>query len=179
MNVVIAPDQRLRVKTKTVKKITPDLIKLIKEMARLTKTFMDPEGVGLASTQIGRDERFFITKNEQSSSASKDGGFEAIFNPEIISFGKKNKVYFEGCLSIPNYYGEVTRPITIKVKYMDQNGNMVTKNLLGVDAWIFQHEMDHLEGKLFVDKVLEQKSKMFKVIGRDRAGSEIFQEIKM
>ncbi len=172
MDIVIAPDQRLRVKTKLVKKVTPELLKIIEEMVNLTKTFTDPEGVGLASTQIGRDEKFFVAKNKK-----KD--FDPVFNPQILSFGPKTKVFFEGCLSTPNYYGEVTRPTTVKVKYMDYYGNIVTKNLTGLDAWVFQHEVDHLEGKLFVDKVLEQKSKMFKVIGRDRAGGEIFEEIIM
>lgn len=172
MQIVIAPDQMLRAKTKLVKKVTPELLKIIEQMVNLTKTFTDPEGVGLASTQIGRDEKFFITKNHKKE-------FEPVFNPQILSFGPKTKVFFEGCLSIPNYYGEVTRPTTIKVKYMDYYGNMVTKTLSGIAAWIFQHEVDHLEGKLFVDKVLEQKSKMFKVIGRDRAGAEIFEQISL
>ncbi len=172
MKVVIAPDQKLRVKTKLVKKVMPELLKIIEQMADLTKTYTDPEGVGLASTQIGRDEKFFIAKNKQKE-------FDPVFNPQIISIGKKTKVFFEGCLSIPNYYGEVTRPTSVKVRYMDYLGNLVTKTLTGIDAWIFQHEVDHLEGKLFVDKVLEQKSKMFKVIGRDRAGAEIFEEIIM
>ena len=62
---------------------------------------------------------------------------------------------------------------------MDYYGNTVTRNLTGMEAWIFQHEIDHLERKLFVDSVLEQKSRMFKVIGRDRAGAEVFEEIKL
>lgn len=169
INVVKAPDTRLRINTKPVKKITPELIKIAKEMIKLTKTFQDPEGVGLASTQIGREERFFIAK------IGKD--FIVCFNPKILSTSKKTKVYFEGCLSIPNYYGEAERHFSATVSYQDETGKQITKKLTGISAWIFQHEMDHLNGTLFMDHVLQQKGKVFKVAGRDKAGAEIFEEI--
>jgi peptide deformylase len=172
MEVVIAPDQRLRIKTKPVKKITPELTKVIREMVKLTKTFKDPEGVGLASTQIGESEQYFVTK-------TKSGAFKAIFNPLIKSYTKKTRVFFEGCLSIPDYYGEVTRPIGVTVEYTDENGKKINRKLAGIEAWIFQHEYDHLQGKLFVDYVLEQKSRLFKVVGKDKAGAEIFEEVEL
>lgn len=171
MQVLRAPDNKLRVTTIPVRKITAELIKLTQEMAKLTKTFIDPEGVGLASTQIGKSEQFFVAK--------KGKKFVAIFNPKILFFGKKTKVFFEGCLSIPDYYGEVTRPTTVTVEYLNIKGEKVKEQLNGVDAWIFQHEYDHLQGRLFVDLALEQKAKMYKVIGRDRAGAEVFEEIKL
>ncbi len=172
MDIITAPDSRLRVKTKPVKKITSGLLKIIEEMIKLTATFADPEGVGLASTQVGKDEKMFVMKKTK-------GDFEVIFNPEILSYGKKTKVFFEGCLSIPNFYGEVKRPTSIKVRFLDKKGNLLRRKLEGMEAWIFQHECDHLEGKLFVDKVLEQGSRMFKVIGKDRAGAEVFEEIRL
>lgn len=172
MNVVIAPDNRLRVRTKPVKKINNGLLQIIKEMVKLTKTFKDPEGVGLASTQIGRDEQYFIAKLD-------DKHFKVFFNPKILSHGKKTKLFFEGCLSIPDYYGEIRRPTNIKVSYIDEEGKEVKESLSGLLAWIFQHEMDHLNGKLFTDHVLEQKSRLFKATGKDRAGEEIFQEVAL
>jgi peptide deformylase len=172
MNVVTAPDPRLRVKTKYIKKITPKHLDIIHQMEKVTLAFKDPEGVGLAATQIGKDEQYFILKH-------KDGSFEAIFNPEILQFTAKTKVFFEGCLSIPNYYGEVVRPIGVTVRYQDVTGKKVQKKLVGLEAWIYQHEYDHLQGKLFIDKVLEQKGRMFKVVGKDRAGAEIFEEIRL
>ncbi len=171
MNIIKAPDQRLRVKTKSVKKITPELLKVTAQMIKLTKTFVDPEGVGLASTQIGEIEQFFVFKSLDD--------FKAIFNPKIISYGKKLKKFFEGCLSIPDYYGEIKRPTIVEVSYLDKNGKVVRQKLKGVEAWIFQHEIDHLSGKLFMDLVLEQKSRLFKVVGKDRAGAEIFEEVKL
>lgn len=172
MKVVQAPDAKLRVQTKQVKKITPSLKATIKEMIKLTQTFVDPEGVGLASTQIGEDEQYFVAKLD-------DGKFKAFFNPKILSFSKKTKTFFEGCLSIPNYYGEVTRPISVTVTYQDIEGNNHKEKLDGLIAWIFQHEAEHLEGKLFMDKVLEQKNRLFKVAGLDRAGNEVFEEVAL
>lgn len=171
-SVVQAPDPRLRVKTKPVKKITPARHQIIKEMIKLTKTFVDPEGVGLASTQIGNSEQYFILKE-------RAGKFLAVFNPKIHSASKKTKLFFEGCLSIPNYFGEIKRPIWVKVSYLDKDGKQITTKLTGVDAWIFQHEYDHLQGKLFMDLVLEQKAKLFKVVGKDRAGTDVFERVAL
>ena len=172
MQVVTAPDERLRVKTKPVKKISPALLQTLKEMEKVTNSFKDPEGVGLASTQIGEGEQYFILKR-------KDNSFLYVFNPKIKSYSKKTKVFFEGCLSIPNYYGEVVRPIEVEVEYTTKDGTTAQAKLKGMDAWIYQHEYDHLQGKLFIDYVLEQKGRLFKVVGRDRAGAEIFEEVRL
>lgn len=171
INVVKAPNQILRAATKPVKKITPRHLALIKEMIKLAKSFTDPEGVGLAANQIGLGERFFVAKIGDF--------FQAFFNPKILSKGKKTKVFFEGCLSIPNYYGETVRPTSITVSYQNIKGEKVTKKLAGTPAWIFQHEVDHLNGGLFMDKVLEQKGRVFKVTGKDKAGEDVFEEVKL
>lgn len=169
--VVRAPDARLRIKTKPIKKVTPELLKIAREMAKAAASFKDPEGVGLASTQIGRDERFFVAKVGKV--------FKAFFNPQIISSSPKTKTFFEGCLSIPNHYGETQRSISIIVSYTDEDGKQIKKKLSGTIAWIFQHEMDHLNGGLFVDKVLQQKGRIFRVTGRDKTGSEVFEEVRL
>ncbi len=172
MQVVQAPDNRLRVVTKPVKKITPALLETLKQMVKLTKTFKDPEGVGLASTQIGLDEQFFVSLQE-------DDSFKAYLNPKIVKFSPKKKTYFEGCLSIPTTWGETERSVWVDVLYMDDQGNEKKERLEGLQAWIFQHEVDHLNGKLFIDLTLEQKGKLFKVVGKDKAGAEIFEEVKL
>lgn len=169
MEVVKAPDPRLKVHTKPVKKITPGLSVTLKEMIKLTKTFTDPQGVGLASTQIGLDESFFIALNAKK--------FQSFINPKIISAGKRTKKYFEGCLSIPNMWGEVKRHTNIKVSYQTENGNIVSQVLRGVPAWIFQHEIDHLNGILFSERVLQQKGKFYKYTGKDKTGTDMFEEI--
>ena len=177
MDVVKAPDQRLRIKTKPVKKITPLLIELCKAMIKKTKDFKDPEGVGLAATQIGKDEQFFVALIGTAQDKNRTEDFKIFINPKILSYGKKTKIFFEGCLSVPDYYGEVERPTTIKVSYLNDRGAKITEDLEGSDAWFFQHEFDHLQGKLFIDYVLAQKSRLFKTVGKDRAGADIFEEV--
>lgn len=170
MELIIAPNSVLRIQTKPIKKVSPNLLKTIKEMIKLTKTFIDPEGVGLASTQIGQNGQYFVAK-------TNDGKFKAFFNPKTISTSKKTKKMMEGCLSIPNHWGEVSRNVWIKVTYLNEAGKQVEERLTGLIAHIFQHECDHLIGKLFVDRVLQDKGKLYKVIGKDKAGDDIYQEI--
>lgn len=171
MEIVKAPDSRLRVQTKAVKKINNGLVKITKDMVKLTKTFTDPQGVGLASTQVGLDGAFFVAKNGEK--------FLSVVNPKILSTGKRTKKYFEGCLSVPNMWGEVKRSVNIKVSYQDLTGKTVTKSLKGVLAWIFQHEVDHLNGMLFSDRVLQQKSKFYKFTGKDKTGTDTFEEVTL
>lgn len=174
MKVISAPNPALRVQTKPVKKINNALLNTLKEMVKTTKTFKDPEGVGLASTQIGLTESFFIAADD---SDKKNKKFIMVINPKIISSSPKMKSYFEGCLSVPGTWGEVNRHLSLKVSYMDEEGQNITKNLRGMLAWIFQHEIDHLNGILFSDRVLQQKGRFYKYTGKDRAGSDTYEEI--
>ncbi|MDD5147462.1 MAG: peptide deformylase [Candidatus Daviesbacteria bacterium] len=190
MEVVKAPNPKLRVKTKPVKKVGQALKNTLKEMIKLTKTFKDPEGVGLAATQIGRDESYFVGRLHDSKTtplskpgqrknrwAGYDKEFSAIINPKILSYGKHTRTYFEGCLSIPNTWGQVKRHTNIKVYYQNSDGEQVTRTLKGIPAWIFQHETDHLNGILFSDRVLEQKGKFYRFTGKDKTGTDLFEEI--
>ncbi len=169
MQIIIAPNPILRATAKRVKKITPGLRNTLKEMAKLTLTFKDPEGIGLAANQAGLTERFFVAKN--------GAGFLIVINPKILKTYNRTKKQFEGCLSIPNYWGEVNRFSRIKVSYLDEIGKEHIELLTGVLAWIFQHEIDHLDGKLFPDKVLEQKGRFFKFTGKDKTGRDTFEEV--
>jgi peptide deformylase len=175
MQVVKAPDVKLRIQTKPVKKITPALKQTLKEMIKLTKTFHDPEGVGLASTQVGLEEQFFVAKKVVGKEDSDE--FISVINPKITWFGKKTKKYFEGCLSIPTFWGEIDRHLAIKVTYQDETGKTINASLKGVMAWIFQHEVDHLNGILFTARVMEQKGKFYKFVGRDKTGTDNFEEV--
>lgn len=177
MYVIKAPDKRLRVQTKKINKITPALLQTFKEMTALAKTFTDPEGVGLASTQIGLDGRFFVAKTFSKDNEEPKESFRICINPKIIFYSKKTKKYFEGCLSIPFFWGEAERSLSVKVSYMDETGKEIKTTLAGFDAHVFQHEVDHLDGILFVDKVLAQKGKMYKFTGKDETGTDIFEEM--
>ncbi len=171
MQIVKAPDPRLRTKTKYVKKISPELIKLAKEMIKFASSFKDPEGVGLSTNQIGRSERFFVAKIGEE--------FAPFFNPVIHVFSPRKKIFFEGCLSIPDYYGETKRPLSVKVSYQNEKGEKIAKTLRGISSWIFQHEVDHMNGILFMDRVLKVKGRVFKFTGKDKAGSDMFEDIKI
>src|SRR3989338_4413120 len=180
--IVKAPNNILRSQAKLVKKVTPALMKVISEMIETAKSFTDPEGVGLAATQIGKDEQFFIAKLENHPHLLGQTGFVPVFNPTIIWFSKRYKVSLEGCLSIPDYYGEVARPIMVKVIYMNSNGQTVKETLRGGKAMIFQHEYDRRvppPESLFIDYVLSQKSRLFKVTGKDKTGADIFEEVAL
>lgn len=192
MQVIKAPDPVLRINTKPVKKIKPALLQTLKDMIKLTKTFKDPEGVGLAATQIGLDERFFVARLHDSKRippsnptqraarwAGYDKEFMAVINPRILGYSKATKTYFEGCLSIPTIWGQVKRHTGIKVSYQDSQGNQIKKDLKGIPAWIFQHEIDHLDGIVFTERVLQQKGKFYKFTGKDKAGTDIFEEIPL
>lgn len=192
MQVVKAPDPGLRINTKPVKKITPALLQVVNRMIKLTQTFKDPEGVGLAATQVGLKERFFVARlhtskkippsnpeERKSRWANYDKEFVVIVNPTIISYSKNTKLYFEGCLSTPNIWGQVKRHLSIKVSFKDIKGKFITKTLKGIPAWIFQHEVDHLDGILFQDQVLKQKGKFYKFTGKDKTGTDIFEEVTL
>lgn len=192
MQIITAPDVRLRVKTKAVKKINPALLFTLKQMIKLTQTFKDPEGVGLAANQVGLEESFFVARLHESKHnppsnptqrserwANYKKEFVAIINPKILSYHKRTKTYFEGCLSVPTIWGQVKRHTGIKVSYQDTNGSHITKTLKGIPAWIFQHEMDHLDGILFSERVLQQKGQFYKFTGKDKTGTDIFEEITL
>lgn len=138
--IVEIGDPVLREKAKQVPEITPNIIKLLNNMA---DTLYDANGVGLAAPQIGISKRVVVID-------VGDGLLELI-NPEILSSeGKETDA--EGCLSIPEVYGEVTRAAKVTVKCLNREGKEITINGTGLLARALQHEIDHLEGILFVDK---------------------------
>lgn len=192
LQVVKAPDPRLKIQTRPVKKITQGTLNTLKEMIALTKTFKDPEGVGLAATQVGLEDRFFVARLHDAKGvppsepgqrkkrwANYKKEFVSIINPKILSTSKATKIYFEGCLSIPTIWGQVRRYVSLKVSYQDGAGNTITKNLKGIPAWIFQHEVDHLDGILFTERVLQQKGQFYKFTGKDKTGTDVFDEITL
>lgn len=115
---------------------------LIKEMRVLMEK---SDGIGLASNQVGLDYQMFV--------AQVDGKFYAVFNPEITKTSKETDVLEEGCLSIPGIYDEVRRPDRVVLQGYDKNGKKLKIKAWGLLARVFQHEVDHLNGKFFLDRV--------------------------
>jgi len=164
--VVQAGDPRLRKVSKPVNKIDKKILLLISDLKETLLAHKDPEGVGLAAPQIGKSLRVFVMRDGKE--------IKTVINPEIISVSKakttkakkdnKDEV-LEGCLSIPHYYGPLTRGKEITIKYLNEDGQKIIETFKGFPAQIVQHEIDHLEGFLFVDKLLEQKRPLYQIKG--------------
>lgn len=121
-----------------------DIAELIKTM-RVAMT--EANGIGLAANQIGLNISVFVTRVNNK--------FYAIFNPVITDTSKETEIMDEGCLSVPETYGSVTRAAKATLKGFDRNGRAITINAWGLLARVFQHEVDHLNGILFIDKAKE------------------------
>jgi peptide deformylase len=166
-NIVPAKDPKLRKVSKSIKKIDKKMLSLAKDLKDTLRAQKDPEGVGLAAPQIGVFVRMFAMDNE--------GEILIVINPKIVSISKSVTInkkgedddILEGCLSIPNFYGPIKRSNKITIKYKDIKGDTITRAFKGFPAQIVQHEIDHLEGVLFVDKLLEQKKSLYKIVDNE------------
>ncbi|WP_306252375.1 peptide deformylase [Parvularcula sp. IMCC14364] len=143
--ILTAPDERLRVVSKPVDKVDDALRSLMDDML---ETMYDAPGIGLAAIQVGVPIRVIVMDLAGPEEEPEPRYF---VNPEILESSEETKPYEEGCLSVPEYYEEVDRPATCTVRYLDYHGNPQTLEAEGLLAVCIQHEMDHLEGVLFVD----------------------------
>ena len=142
MKIIYYGNPVLRELSKEVTEITDETRKILEEMV---ETMREESGVGLAANQVGLTQRFFVCEVE--------GNVKKIINPEIIEFSEEEIEMEEGCLSIPGIYKRVKRPEKIKVKYLNEKGEKIEEELDGIWARVFQHELDHLNGVLFIDKL--------------------------
>ncbi len=144
--ILIHPDPRLKKVAEPVADISDELRVLADDMLQ---TMYDAPGIGLAAPQIGVLNRLIVldcVKDEAEAPRPM-----VMFNPEILSSSDELNTYEEGCLSIPDQYGEVTRPEAVTVQWMDRDGNAQQDTFDGLWATCVQHEIDHLNGKLFID----------------------------
>ena len=116
---------------------------------------IESNGVGLAANQIGLDMRLFVAQLPDRESHGYKGKFYAIFNPKIEKKSEQKNIDDEGCLSVPGFYGKVERFSKIEVSGFDKNHKKIKINASGFLARIFQHEIDHINGKLFIDLAKE------------------------
>lgn len=143
MNVLHLGNETLRQKAVPVEEITDEIRSLVTEMF---ETMEREEGVGLAAPQVGRSIRLFVVM--------ADDGIERTFiNPQIVATSQETCVYEEGCLSIPKYYEDVVRPERITVQARNEKGRRFNLEAEGFLARVIQHEYDHLEGVLFIDRI--------------------------
>ena len=143
LEILEFPDPRLRTKAKPVARVTQVTRRLIADML---ETMYDAPGIGLAATQVNVHERILVID------VSEERNSPLVFiNPEITILDPELGEYDEGCLSVPGFYETVCRPGKVQVTALDGDGNRFTRDLDGLLAICLQHEIDHLEGKLFVD----------------------------
>lgn len=169
LEVLKFPDPRLRKKCKPVAKVTPELAQFAQDMLETMYSF---KGIGLAAAQVDRQIRLLVTdtrpreegryKPEDQTELEKVIEQPLIlFNPEIVSKVGKT-TYDEGCLSVPTYYETVSRYETIEVKALNEKGERIQFKVDGLLAICIQHEIDHLDGKLFIDRLSPIKSARIK-----------------
>jgi peptide deformylase len=159
--VLTLPNKSLRIKSIEVEKIDQDLMNFIDDMV---DTLRSKPGLGLAAPQVGKNIRLIIIESKGSQDENGNTIYETIplmvlINPEIIKFSRDKVEMDEGCFSVPDLFGLVTRPKKIKLIALDINGRKVQLNASGLLARVIQHEIDHLDGILFIDHITD-KSKL-------------------
>lgn len=152
--LIILPDPVLRQLSKPIERVDTDLQRLADDML---ETMYDAPGIGLAAIQIGVPRRMLVIDVSREGEEKQP---QVFINPEIVKSSDERSVYEEGCLSIPDYYAEVERPATVSVRYLDRNGKEQTVEADGLLATCLQHEIDHLNGVLFIDHISRLKREM-------------------
>lgn len=145
-NIILHPDPRLKKASEPVSDISDELRTLAEDML---ETMYDAPGIGLAAPQVGVLQRVIVLdciKNQEDKPRPL-----VMFNPQVIAASDEQNVYEEGCLSIPEQFADVTRPSEVEVRWMDQNGKEQSEVFTDLWATCVQHEIDHLDGKLFID----------------------------
>jgi peptide deformylase len=164
--LIILPDPILRQVSKPVERVDDELRKLSDDMLA---TMYDAPGIGLAAIQIGIPLRMLVIDLAKEDETPQP---HVVINPEIVARGEGVNVHEEGCLSIPDYYAEVERPDTVTVRYLDKEGKQQEMAADGLMATCLQHEIDHLNGVLFIDHISKLKRDMvvrkFKKLAREK-----------
>jgi peptide deformylase len=169
-DILIIPDKRLRQVSKPVAKIDAATRKLVDDMF---ETMYAAPGIGLAAIQVGEPRRV-VTMDLSKKEDEKQP--QVFINPELVWASTDKRVHEEGCLSIPEYYEEVQRPAEVKVKYLDLDGKKQEIEAKGLLATCLQHEIDHLDGVLFIDHI--SKLKRDRVIKKFSKAAKLGKPIK-
>ena len=152
--ILTAPDPRLKAISTPVEKVDAEIRKLVAEM---TEAMYEADGIGLAAVQIGVAKRVIVIDLDQKEGAKNP---IAYINPRIVWASDEVAVFEEGCLSVPEIWDDVERPARIRCEYLDADGKAQVLEADGLLATCLQHEMDHLEGVLFIDHLSRLKRAM-------------------
>ncbi len=154
-NILIHPDPRLKKIVEPVAAVSDDIRQLADDML---ETMYDAPGIGLAAPQIAVNARIFVMDCVKEDAATPEP--MVLINPLVIWSSEDMNVYEEGCLSIPDQFAEVERPTSVKVSWTNLDGKEVQETFDGLWATCAQHEIDHLDGKLFIDYLKPLKRQM-------------------
>jgi peptide deformylase len=159
LDIIETPDPRLRVISKPVEAVDDELRRLMDDML---ETMYAAPGIGLAAIQVGVPKRVLVIdlQEEEDADGKPVRNPRYFVNPEIVWESDEIHRYNEGCLSVPEMYGEVDRPERVRVTWLDYDGSARDEELDGLLATCLQHEMDHLEGVLFFDHLSKLKRDM-------------------
>ncbi|HAB37719.1 MAG: peptide deformylase [Tateyamaria sp.] len=153
--IILHPDPRLKKTSLYISDLTDDLRLLADDML---ETMYGAPGVGLASPQVGILKRLVVLDCVKADTNAPRPLI--MFNPEIVASSEEISVYEEGCLSMPEQFAEVTRPAQVQVKWIDRDGKEQSEEMSGLWSTCIQHEIDHLDGKLFIDYLKPLKRQM-------------------
>jgi len=171
LHIIEAPDPRLKTISEPVEAVTDELRTLIADMF---ETMYDAPGIGLAAIQVGVPKRILVidlqepaeSDDEHEHGEHCDHDHEGVkdprvfINPEILDPSETLRTYEEGCLSVPDQFADVDRPDSVTARWLDENGEQHEERIEGMLATCLQHEMDHLEGVLFIDHLSRMKRQM-------------------
>ncbi|TNE33286.1 MAG: peptide deformylase [Alphaproteobacteria bacterium] len=155
--IYTAPDPLLKTVSKPVEEVNDEIRRLIGDMF---DTMYAAPGIGLAAIQVGVQKRLLVVDVVGRGQEGKEPEPLALINPEITWVSDHDATYEEGCLSVPEHYADVVRPAEIEVEYLDENGKKQSLHADGLLATCIQHEIDHLDGILFLDHLSALKRNM-------------------
>jgi peptide deformylase len=164
-SIIALPNSNLRAKSKRVAVITPEVRAVIKDMIDATVDWEDSRphevGVALAAIQIDQPYKIIIVRNNFENKDDKT--FHVFINPEIMKLEGKLEEDYEGCLSVKDIYGKVPRYSKVRIRALDQNGGVIRIKAEGFLARVFQHEVDHINGMVFVDHLHDKPDAFYKL----------------
>lgn len=179
-DIIALPNKHLREPSKRVGIVTDEIKKIINDMKSATldweSTREHEVGVALAAVQIDKPYKIVIVRNDFEDKDNKT--FSVLINPEIVKYEGNIEEDFEGCLSVTDIYGKVPRYTKIRVRALDENGKPIRIKAQGFLARIFQHELDHCKGIMFVDHIKDKKDAFYKLTQEGKLESLPYEQAK-
>lgn len=179
-SIIILPNKSLRQKSKRVAVVSPEVQQVIKDMVAATVDWEDSRehevGVALAAIQIDQPYRIVIVRNNFED--KQDKTFSVFINPEIIKLEGELEDDYEGCLSVTDIYGKVPRYNKIRLRALDENGQPIRVKVSGFLARVFQHEIDHTNGIMFVDHIKDKPEAFYKLTDEGKLRKLDYETVK-